>query len=566
MTAGIPHRPTSDSPEQLGFAKAKPVAWLSPSMLVKTAGRVVLSDVFGAYLDKRELQSGLSSAVHDERPGGDDGAELWFDYVADIGDGFNSTYTIAYLLGQERLEVDGRVLPRGQMLVMGGDEVYPTPSAQRYESKTKGPYQAALPEAPSGGSPHLYALPGNHDWYDGLTSFMRLFVKNGKYHIGGWENTQSRSYFALKLPHNWWLFAIDTQFGAYLDDPQLDYFQKAATALRPGDRVILATPSPSWVQAADDPGCYDTIDFFVRAILRPAGVDIKLMVSGDWHHYAHYASPDRHLITCGGGGAYLYPTPRLPQTIQAPPPPAHRARTPSEPVKDYRLQATFPTKNRSRRYATGVFTRLPLRNPGFVALLGALQTGFFCALLGLFTHPSETTRRWLEVPAAFGVLVMLAAGVLFAKLPTGGSRNGGRRFLVGLAHGLAQVAIGAVGTWAWNKTPLLHAPWPWPIPLTLVYLVVMGVAATVVFCLYLLAASAIGVNVNELFSAQAIIDAKGFLRMHLDRDGVLTIYPIAAPKVSRSWRANPDGGRTDSWLRPAKEIRCELAEPPIVIR
>src|SRR5262249_20643674 len=163
-----------------------------------TAGRVLLADVFGGYLDKRELQITLDCRVHDERPAGDDTAEMWFDFVADIGDGFNATYTIAYLLGQDHIEVGGRTLPRGQFLMMGGDEVYPTPTAKRYESKTKGPYRAALPTAPEGDAPRIYALPGNHDWYDGLTSFMRLFVKDGKDNIGGWQNAQSRSYFAIK--------------------------------------------------------------------------------------------------------------------------------------------------------------------------------------------------------------------------------------------------------------------------------------------------------------------------------------------------------------------------------
>ena len=54
-----PHRPHSDDDDELGFAKATPVRWLSPSMLVNTAGQVVLSDVFGEYLDKRDLQVSL---------------------------------------------------------------------------------------------------------------------------------------------------------------------------------------------------------------------------------------------------------------------------------------------------------------------------------------------------------------------------------------------------------------------------------------------------------------------------------------------------------------------------
>src|SRR5215475_2159708 len=137
--SGNPHRPRSDDDSELGFSKATEVRWLSPSMLLNTAGRVVLSDVFGEYLDKRDLQDALSSEVFDERGDGD---EAWFDFVADVGDGFDATYTIAYLLAQDELIADGQHLPRGRFLMMGGDEIYPTPTEQRYEDKTKGPYQA----------------------------------------------------------------------------------------------------------------------------------------------------------------------------------------------------------------------------------------------------------------------------------------------------------------------------------------------------------------------------------------------------------------------------------------
>ena len=49
---------------------------------------------------------------------------------------------------QPELEVDGRVLPRGDVLLMGGDQVYPVANGDGYENRMKGPYRAALPEAP----------------------------------------------------------------------------------------------------------------------------------------------------------------------------------------------------------------------------------------------------------------------------------------------------------------------------------------------------------------------------------------------------------------------------------
>ncbi len=559
-----PHRPRSDDDNELGFAKAAPVRWLSPTMLVNTAGQVVLSDVFGQYLDKRDLQVSLPCDIYDERG---DGSEVWFDFVADLGDGFNATYTMAYLLAQGHLVVDGAALPRGRFLMMGGDEIYPTPSESRYESKTKGPYEAAMPLPPTDSPrPTLYALPGNHDWYDGLTSFMRRFAKGGKDHIGGWLSAQARSYFALRLPQGWWLLAIDTQFGAYIDDPQLTYFHEAASHIRAGDKVILCSPTPSWVEAVDDPGSYDTIDYFVRTVINPTGAEVKVMLSGDLHHYARYegSDSDRQLIHCGGGGAYLYPTHRMPKQIPVPPP-ASRTHKLSEPTRNYDLKQTFPTKKQSRAYASGVFFRVPTRNVGFIGLLGGLHTAFMFALLGLFEPLSRTAHRWIDLPVALLGLLIFAGAVLFARSPTDGSLHRLRRTLLGATHGLLQIGLGVLGTWAWYELPLVHTRWPWPIPATLVYFAVVGIAATLLFCAYLLIASAFGVNVNELFSGQSIIDSKSFLRLHISTDGRLTIYPIAVAKVSRKWRATPDAAPTAPWLEPAKPIAYALAEAPITV-
>ncbi|MGH3812661.1 MAG: hypothetical protein ACRDUV_09430, partial [Pseudonocardiaceae bacterium] len=86
-------------------------------------------------------------------------ADLWLDYVADLGDGWNSTYTVARLLATEELKLDWdgetHATERGRILVMGGDQVYPVPNAAEYENRMIGPYRAALPCAP-GEAPELF--------------------------------------------------------------------------------------------------------------------------------------------------------------------------------------------------------------------------------------------------------------------------------------------------------------------------------------------------------------------------------------------------------------------------
>lgn len=577
-------RPKSLDTNELGFTRRRPVPWLAPLLLLNTGLRALLAVLFGAYLDKRELQNALPDQTYQQRgvpvptppyaPG-----ELWLDYVADTGDGFDASYSVAYLLGRPSLYVDGRDLPRGQALLMGGDQVYPTASMPGYEDRCKGPYEAALPAPPvDGPQPTLYAVPGNHDWYDGLTAFLRLFVRVETDHIGGWRTEQSRSYFAIGLPQGWWLYAIDTQFGAYIDDPQLIYFKQAAQQLGPSDRIILAVPEPTWVKANRDSTAYETIDYFIRTIVAPTGAEVRLILAGDLHHYARYADAEsadgaggangagRQLITCGGGGAYLAATHTLPRTITVPPT-GTRVRKAS-PTREYELAGRYPSAARSRRLARGVFGRLPRRNPGFCALLGVVQTLLMLVVAGSMGRLDETERRLVSAPLALMVVVVLAGTMLFGLSPTGGPRRA-RQWTAGLVHGAAQLGLGLAGAWLWLRLPFVE--WPWPLPLVaaaVLYLPVAGLVAGELVAAYLLVASWFRINVNELFAGQGIEDAKVFLRMHIARDGSLTIYPIAIDRICRRWRAEPDAVRPDApWIVPARPDvpRTRLAEAPVTL-
>ncbi|WP_442792141.1 metallophosphoesterase family protein [Micromonospora sp. NBC_01796] len=560
-----PDRPRSLDPRELGFTPARPVPWLAPLLLISTGVRTLLALLFGAYLDKRELQNALPSEVYRE-PGTD--GELWLDYVADLGDGFNATYSVAYLLAQPELVVDSHRLPRGQMLMMGGDQVYPTASSAAYEQRFKGPYQAAMPCPPATGpQPTLYAIPGNHDWYDGLTAFLRLFARSRDDNIGGWRTPQSRSYFAVRLPSDWWLFALDEQSGTYLDDPQLRYFEQAAAELGPQSRVIVAVPAPTWVKAVDNPQAYESVDYFVRTVLDPSGARVRLIVSGDLHHYARYEGPDRQLIHCGGGGAYLYPTHHLPERIEVPPRDTLARR--ASQSREYDLAGRYPEASRSRRYAWGIFGRLPLRNPGFITLLGALHVLLMLPIAGVATQRASSTDQGLfSIPLVLMLAVVLLGAAFFAKPPTASGKRQIRHYLLGVIHGVAHIALGAAGAWLWLQLPFRD--WPWPLPVAaaaLLYAPVAGLVASQLTAAYLLVAGYFGVNLNELFAGQGIEDAKSFLRMRFAPDGSLTIYPVAIDRVGREWRVDPDNSRPDGpWLAPRQPLVARLAEPPVVLR
>lgn len=557
-------RPRTLDPRELGFTPQRPVPWLAPLLLITTGLRTLLALLFGAYLDKRELQNSLPGQIH--RHVGPDG-DLWLDFVADLGDGFNATYSVAWLLARPALEVDGRRLPRGQVLLMGGDQVYPTASGEAYENRCKGPYQAALPQPPADGpAPTLYAVPGNHDWYDGLTAFLRVFAASRNATIGGWQTRQRRSYFALELPAGWWLFGLDGQSGAYLDDPQLRYFEEAATRLTPESRVIIAVPEPSWVKAVDRPGAYDSIDYFIRTVVAPTGARVRLLLSGDLHHYARYSGPGRELVTCGGGGAYLYPTHKLPERIEVPPRDTlMRRASHSQP---YDLVARYPEPARSRRYAWGIFGRLPLRNPGFAALLGILHTMLMLTMAGVALPRIEpTAQRLFSIPLVAMLTMTMLGAAFFAKPPSAGGKRHVRHWLLGIGHGLAHLGLAAAGAWAWLQLPFWEAQWPLPaVTAAVVYGPVAGLAASQLVALYLLVAGEFGVNLNELYAAQGIEDAKGFLRLHIAADGTLTCYPIAVDRICRRWRPEPDAPPDAAWLSPEQPLRVRLAEPPFVLR
>ncbi len=559
---GPHHRPRDLSPAQLGFTRRTRVPWLAPGLLGATALRVLLAHLFGAYLDKRELQGVLPAKVYQHA----DTDELWVDYVADLGDGFDATYSVAWLLAQPELRVSDltRPLPRGQVLVMGGDQVYPTASWRQYEDRCKGPYQAALPRADP--EPSLYCLPGNHDWYDGLTAYLRLFGKGES--IGGWRTRQSRSYAALRLPHRWWLFAIDVQLDAYLDEPQLDYFRHCAeTQLRPGDRVIICTARPSWVYAADAPHEYDTLDYFIRKVIEPTGASVALLLAGDAHHYARYerlseaseeldgapSTSAQHLVTCGGGGAYLSPTHHLPPQLQVPPAkPAVRASSRSRP---YQLRSCYPDHATSRRLTWGIFWRLLGRNPGFSGLLATLHTLLFLSVVTL-------AGRVLSLPLALMGTVVMGFALGFA-LSGAQESHRFRPWLLGTCHGLAHLALGITAGLLWSR---LGADGPlWLSLAAFGYAPVAGLLATYLVAGYLWIADRCGVNSNELFAAQGIEHAKSFLRLHIAGDGTLTVYPMAVDRVCRSWRAAPDDPPEAPWIAPQEPLRARLIEPPFTV-
>lgn len=577
-------RPKSEDPEDVGFERRPMVDWLAPGQLAATGIKAVLSGVFGAYADKRDVMAALDPVPH-AKDLYSQKEEIWIDYVADLGDGFDATYSLATLLAAPTLTLDGQVTPRGEILVMGGDQVYPTASYDEYYNRMMMPYRAALPYVSQGEPPHLYALPGNHDWYDGLSNFTRIYCQENW--IGGWKTKQKRSYFALKLPHGWWLWGIDIQLEGYIDSSQIDYFKKVPVGAQ--DRVILCTAEPSWVYSVTKgPEAFRSLSYFEDHVIREKTPDgMRVALTGDLHHYTRYESTDgkTQRITAGGGGAYLYATHQAPEALSL----AEGKEQVDTEVKtrqvDYTLKQTFPSREKSRALSFGSL-RLPWRSWKF----GAFLAGVY-ALFTWLTQSASLARQgpsFLEVLRTssfkdglldFGrllegspELVLLSLLILGGLIGFCAASNKWVKVLVGGLHGLAHILLAVSLAWGFAQ---INPELPWfdrrilyTATVTGEMLLVGGFLGGFLMAIYLMLCSSLGgFHTNEVFSSQRIADYKNFLRLHIDRSGKLTIYPVGIPEVPKGgdWKFQANGALSDPWWAPEKPIQLESIEKPIEV-
>ncbi|HEX3394044.1 MAG TPA: hypothetical protein VHS52_05905 [Acidimicrobiales bacterium] len=562
-----PGRPSSTEESALGFVRRPMVRWLDPHQLADTAARVLLSGIFSSYADNRELQALTPSEVTDRSEPGPSG--LWLDYVADLGDGWNSTYTVARLLAAEGLELgwegETHLTERGRILVMGGDQVYPVPKRAEYENRMLGPYRSALPCATEDG-PELFAIPGSHDWYDGLVNFTSIFC-HGRW-IGGWKTRQHRSYFALKLPSGWWLWGIDVQFGAHLDDAQLEYFSTvAADQIAEGDRIIVCTAKEVQSGRSTDEIFSDrNLEYLEHEIIEPAGARVVLHLKSGRHHYCRNVEEDgrRQHITSGGGGAFLHPTHRLPEELVIP------GREGDGP---YRRVGVYPSPEVSRKLRKRVWL-LPFYNLPLAAAFGTVQV-LLAFMMGLQLHnryasldPVELTRAVWESPTAFVLIlfmiVLLAGMVRFAH-----DAKGVPKVVLGLVHaGLQLASVGAVMiASSWLTSELVGSRGTTSMVVFLALVAVLGgIGGTFGMSGYFWATNCFGFHGNEAYAPLHHMDQKHFLRLHFDADGGLTLYPVGIDRVGRKWTLSPDAAPGAPWFEPAgPDPEAHLIEKPVEI-
>jgi len=393
--------------------------------------------------------------------------------------------------------------------------VYPVPKAAEYENRLLGPYRAALPCA-AGRAPELFAIPGSHDWYDGLVNFTSIFCR--KRWIGGWRTRQRRSYFAIKLPHRWWLWGIDIQFGSYIDEAQLRYFAGVAlNEMQPGDRIILcmAKEVDSGRKDAEVHSDRD-IEFLEREIIQPCGARLLLSLKSGKHYYARYEWEEgcRQHIASGGGGAFLHPTHNLPVQV-------------------------------------------------LLALMLGLHLGHRHVALGL----GDLRHALWESPTFF-LFVLFVTVFVIGMVRFAHDARGVRRFLVGMIHSTLQLAgsAGVMIVASWLSTAGgLQGEWSLVAFLGVLF-VVGGIGGMVGMSGYLWTANCFGLHGTEGYAAQHHQDLKHFIRLHIGADGALTVYPVGVDRVGRKWTLCPDAPAHAPWFAPAgAEPEPHLIEKPITI-
>eukprot|EP01083_Nonionella_stella_P122879 369908_1 len=253
-----------------------------------------------------------------------DQKEIWFDFMADCGDGFNSSYEIARLLAQPCLWVDDGdehlvCLNRAKLLLIGGDLAYAGPSIENYEKKLFGVFEDAMqppatftkdsmicnkPSVPCGVTlseyegPTCLIIPGNHDWYDGLNAFDRLICCRSW--LGGWLLPQSHSYFSTQLPHDWWIFGVDYALNEDIDSSQFKYFSDiVATHFVTGnERVIIISHEPGWIHQDHKHIPYGSnLKYLVQQVIGKQ--KLKLRLAGDLHNKMQHCPSNRPITYHG---------------------------------------------------------------------------------------------------------------------------------------------------------------------------------------------------------------------------------------------------------------------------
>ncbi len=588
MTGANRHHKTANnyrSPTALAFSpRQRMTRWFEPVAMFRLLLRIWATR---RMADQRQNQPDQPPKVFDFSADTDDDGELWFDYVADLGDAFDPTMAVAWHLGRrglDRAAIDPNLgrdpefalpddlprpphddipnrLPRGRLLIMGGDQVYPNGSDARYRNQVTGPYGLAwedndgsADDRASDGETGLLAIPANHDWYGGIGPFRRAFCSGNR--IAGWRTAQTCSWWAARLPHDWWVWGVDTALDGTINQRQVDYFRSVCAEMDKNARVIACVPVPPWRLRERH---VDQLDHLAR-FFSSLGVEPEVYLSGDYHISALHRR-DRtdgvtewHL-TSGGGGAFQHPVHNLDLEI-----PNRHGGLPEPEVADrqpFHKVASWPSNAESRegsgswwdllfdRTAYTLVAALACVQLLVMRLAGANRRGIDGQGVDADLRSAVETLVDLYIPVGAIATVGIVVIATFVLARANSAARGAVRWAraVGFGHGIIQAAVftvaGLVGNLAVRVTAGGSDGMAATIVATLTLAVIAtlaGVASIVVLGSYLRFANRqFRMHDNESYSARHSGENRHFSRFRVGEDGSLSCYVIAIRAPGRDW-------------------------------
>ncbi len=314
----------------------KRISWLDPRMLWAARNGVLASwfgDPTGRTRARWTAQRTAAGAPADKVIRRSDPDTFSFLVIGDTGEGGESQYAV----------VPG-LLKAGKgtsFAVLASDVIYPVGSADDYADKFFRPYRDY--RAP------IYAIPGNHDWYEDLGAFMRVFCdapplepeprprpltrawlrsllwhrprRTDGQHLYEARTLRSAPAQQTVQPGPYWaidagpvrLIGIDTGLLGTLDAEQGAWLREVSRDPRP---KILITGSPLYVDGEHHP-CPIEGGGTVDDIVRDPAHRYVAAIGGDIHNYQRYPVRvgDRTIqyVVSGGGGAFMHATHTIPR-------------------------------------------------------------------------------------------------------------------------------------------------------------------------------------------------------------------------------------------------------------
>ncbi|MFI1568594.1 metallophosphoesterase family protein [Streptomyces sp. NPDC020490] len=317
--------------------KVEKLSWLSPKTLWAARNGVLASwfgDPTGRTRSRWVAQRAAAGAPADKVIRRDGPDRFSFLVVGDTGEGDDSQYAVVPGLLKVGRGTD--------FAVIASDVIYPVGSADDYDTKFFRPYQHY--RAP------IYAIPGNHDWYEDLGAFMRVFCDDApplapepaprpltrawlrsllwhrprptdSQQLEKARELRSSADQQAVQPGPYWaidagpvrIVGIDTGLLGTLDAEQGAWLREVSEGPRP---KILITGSPLYVDGEHHPCPIEgggTVDDIVRA---PEHRYVAA-IGGDIHNYQRYPvqvdGRTVQYVVSGGGGAFMHATHTIPR-------------------------------------------------------------------------------------------------------------------------------------------------------------------------------------------------------------------------------------------------------------